>query len=372
MNPRKGLLRVTIGLCVLTLSACGGGGGTGVPERQRPPDTGGGYTSPVVSSLNQLSERARRNVASRVALAANRFVVTSTASTTAAEPTGGGIWNTGVTQATANSDPNSPTDNRAINAGYFRGNLVFERVNMELDLTHHTRIVPEPPGYLTVIPPAADDPEWRGVEHSSPTPGGGTYYSVYYSDIEDNSDEDYLALGYWAWVPGPDGGRRPFVGATASGNDPFLVNHVAAVSGRARYDGTAHGLHAAGNESPAFRSFDADVRLTADFDTNSIGGLIDDGRDTATGEKLFDGLTMETIALHTGPNAAFFGGEVRGLMNGKHAEGFWGGQFYGNGLASTDIPVSFAEAPGSVAGTFGARTLDGGESLVGVFRAYRE
>ena len=35
--------------------------------------------------------------------------------------------------------------------------------------------------------------------------------------------------------------------------------------------------------------------------------------------------------------------------------GVWGGKFYGNGLCTTAIPPACAH-PGSVAGTFGAKT----------------
>ena len=342
-----------------------------VPERPVPPDTGEADRSPMVAALNEYSERVRANVARRVALAAVRPVVSSTASTTNMRPVTGGAWNTGVTQASDNSDRESPRDNRVINARYVHGNLVFERIQMQLDFRHHTIGTPEPPGYLTAVLTTPNTPEWQGVEHFSITRSGGRYYSVYYADLEDNADTDYLALGYWAWIPRPGSFRTPFVGATASGNDPFLVEHIAAVSGRAAYEGAANGLYAALDESPAFRSFAADVRLTADFDENSIGGTITDARDSATGEQLFEGLVLEEASIRVA-DAAFFGSEVRGVMNGKYMEGDWGGQFYGNGLATTDIPVSFAESPGSVAGTFGATSLDGDESLLGVFRAYRE
>ena len=343
----------------------------GVPERPVPPDAGEGYTSPMVAALNDYSGLVRDNVARRVALAAVRPVVSSTASTTVIPTITGGPWNTGVTQASGNSDPTSPVDNRAINAGYMQGDLVFERVQMELGFRHHTIGKPEPPGYLAAIPPPPDAPQWQGVEHFAITGSGGRYYSAYYADVEDNADADYLTLGYWAWIPGPGSFRTPFVGAAAGGSDPFFVEHITAVSGQATYEGAANGLYAARKESPAFRNFGADVRLTADFDENSIGGTITNGTDSATGEQLFKGLVLEEASIRTA-GAAFFGSEVRGLVNGKYMEGDWGGQFYGNGLATTDIPVSSAESPGSVAGTFGATSLDGDESLLGVFRAYRE
>ena len=324
----------------------------------------------MATSLNGLPEFVRNNVANRLALTATRSVVSSTASTTNVAPITGGTWNTGVTQAPLNTDPDSPRDNRAINARYLSGNLVFERITFEPGFRHDTRAVPRPPGYRTAISPTPDAPQWKGVEHYVATVSGGNYYSVFHSDIEDNDDSDYLALGYWVWTPGPGGTRGPFVGAAASGNDPFQVGLVAAVAGRATYAGAATGLYAGGNAPSAFRGFGAGVKLTADFDENSIVGLVTDGRDPASGEQLFEELVLETAAIQDA-DAAFFRGEVSGLLNGQSVEGNWGGQFYGNGLATTDIPVSFAEPPGSVAGTFGARVV-GGDSLLGVFGAYRE
>jgi len=169
----------------------------------------------MVTALNDLPARVRTNIASRVAAAAGNDVVSSTAVTTAIQPGTGGTWNTGITQALAE------TDNRAINAGYVGADLVFERITFGLGFVHNTRNRPAPPGYLAAIPPKPDAPQWKGAEHFFVSRSGGRYYSVFYSDIQDNDDADYLALSYWAWAPGPGSGRSPFVGAAASGNDPF-------------------------------------------------------------------------------------------------------------------------------------------------------
>ena len=369
VSIKKFLPLLIVSLCVMALSACGTGDGPD-PEDARVSWRVPAGDGRIATSLNGLPEFVRNNVASRLALTATRSVVSSTASTTNVAPLTGGTWNTGVTQAPLNSDPNSPGTNRAINASYLDGNLVFERIELEQGFRQNTRVMPRPPGYRAAIPPTPDPPQWKGVEHFSLPASGGRYYSVFHSDIENNADSDYLALGYWAWTPGPGGTRGPFVGAAASGNDPFQVGHVAAVAGRATYQGAATGLYAGGVAPSAFRGFGAGVKLTADFDENSIVGLVTDGKDSATGKQLFEELVLETAAIQDA-NAAFFRGEVSGLLNGQTVEGNWGGQFYGNGLASTDIPVSYAEPPGSVAGTFGARVV-GGDSLLGVFGAYKE
>ena len=373
VSIKKFLPLLTVSLCVIALSACGTGDGPD-PEDRSPVWRVPAGDGRMAASLNGLPESVRNNVANRLALTATRSVVSSTASTTNVAPVTGGTWNTGVTQAPLNSDPNSPGDNRAINARYIAGRLVFERIHLEQGFRQDTRVEPRPPSYLWVIRPThptPDVPQWKGVEQLSASLSGEKYYSVYHSDIENNADIDYLALGYWAWVPGPNVPGRPFVGAAASGNDPFQVGLIAAVAGRATYQGAATGLYASGDVRLPFRSFGAGVKLTADFDENRIEGLVTDGKDSVNGKPLFEALVLENAAIHTA-DAAFFRGAVSGILRGQEVQGNWGGQFYGNGLASADIPVSYAEAPGSVAGTFGAATEGGGESLIGVFGAYRE
>ena len=421
-----------VGLCAAVLSACGGGGGgmpgpvreTRIPVPLSPPDDhglpageihvdagaserrgsvvvscpSGGETCmlvvaddgsvsywdtggmPVVAyppagrmaeALNAASPTARRNLAGRLARTAIAGVASSTASTTALRPLAGGDWNTGVTQASLNSDPDSPRDNRVINAWQVDGRVVFERMELEQGFRQNTRVEPAPPGYLAPVSPPSGVHEWRGVEHFFIARTGGRHYSVFYSDIEDGADPDpdYLALGYWAWLPGPDVERRPFAGAAASGNDPFRASHMTGVGGQATYQGAATGLYASHGAPPAFHAFDASVRLTADFDASRISGAVTAGRAPSTGAALFDSLTLEATGLRA--DAAYFRGRVSGMLDGQAAAGRWGGQFYGNGVATTDIPVSHAEAPSSVGGTFGVRVPDG-DSLIGAFGAYRE
>ena len=100
-------------------------------------------------------------------------------------------------------------------------------------------------------------------------------------------------------------------------------------------------------------------------------GAATDGSDTATGATVFQGLALEGADIQN-TGAALFQGRTRGVVNGRYVEGSWGGQFYGNGLATADIPGSFVEAPGSVAGTFGAGDKFGVESVIGVFGAHRK
>ena len=93
-----------------------------------------------------------------------------------------------------------------------------------------------------------------------------------------------------------------------------------------------------------------------------------DGRDRATDQLLFAELALRGAALPT-EGAASFESYVAGVLNGTRVYGDWAGQFLGNGASPTDVP-------GSVAGTFGARSYDlrGNlrESLIGVFGAYQD
>lgn len=352
--------------CVLNIADDGSGsyqetGGVPVVVAAFPPP------ARMPEGLSALPPMVRHNVARRLAATAVTDAVSSTASMTDTAPATGGVWNTGVTQAPLNMAQDTPGDNRAINAGYVGGRLVFERIELEQGFIQSTAAAPAPPGYLARVYPPPGASHWKGVEHFFITRDGGRYRSVFYTDIQDDTDTDYLALGYWAWTAGPGGNRVPFVGAAASGNDPFDPGLVAPVQGQATYRGAATGLYAG---QGAFRSFDADVRLTADFDANRISGSVTGGRDSSNGATLFDDLALGEADIQNA-GAAYFRGEVTGALGGQQAMGRWGGQFYGNGRATTDTPVSVAEAPGSVAGTFGARVPDG-DSLLGVFGAYRD
>ena len=138
--------------------------------------------------------------------------------------------------------------------------------------------------------------------------------------------------------------------------------NVEPLEGSATYDGDAAGFYASSITTPALRYFNADVRLTADFADNRIRGVVTEGRDTATNELIFQELALRRAELQT-EGAAFFQSWVTGVVNGRPFSGDWGGQFFGNGDSATDLP-------GSVAGTFGARSDDYTETLVGYFGAY--
>ena len=328
-----------------------------------------GYTSRTVGAFNDLSPALRSRLARGIAAAAESDVVATTdAGGMGGSDTGGLAWNTGVTQSSDNLlDPYAPARmNWAINARYDDdGDLVFDRTNLVSAprVTLTTSGEPEAPGYRNAVS-VAGWLDWAGVEHLEVDASTNRNYSILVTDLEDNDDPDYMVGGVWTSVPGLDNrseaGPLPFT-AAAGGNDPFHGANIETLKGRATYQGDAFGLYASRRPALAFQYFSAEVRLTADFNDDSVHGVVLDGRDTASDEILFAGLELIDAGIRTdGP--AWFRGLLRGVVNGGYMFGVWGGQFLGNGAS--------AEAPGSVAGTFGASSDYSGDSLVGIFGAY--
>ena len=148
--------------------------------------------------------------------------------------------------------------------------------------------------------------------------------------------------------------------AFMDGSDPFNGN-IGRLSGTATYRGDAFGMLA---DSGGNKSFEADVELTASFGDSTALGTIE-GSVSAfelNGEPSEDigVLTLESAAIGDS-ESGFFTGDTR---TSRGFEGEWGGRFFGNGESDGQ--------PGSVAGTFGAASSDGNESLLGVFGAYRQ
>ena len=327
-----------------------------------------GYTSRTVRALNELSatDTVKSLVAHSVATTASAHPVsTAAARDTHGYDNGGALWNTGVTQSSHNGDYRTDAiANWALNARYEDGHLVFDRKDfLSSALGTLTTSESEASVHRTAISLMRDSRHWKGVEHIRVDPLGFSNYSFFISDIEAVGDTNYLTGGFWISLPEPDNfGRRglPSVTVVASGNDPFRVANIEPLRGQATYQGDAFGLHEPAG-TPAFRSFDARVRLAVNFDYDIIRGVVTDGRDTATREPIFSSLVLNEAHLQT-EKAAFFRKEVSGVVDGQHMRGLWGGQFFGNKVSPTDVPAS-------IAGTFSARSNDG-ESLVGFFGAY--
>ena len=132
------------------------------------------------------------------------------------------------------------------------------------------------------------------------------------------------------------------------------------LAGRAKYEGSASGEYSSGGLTAAMRYFSATVSLIADFGDNTIGGLLSDGRDTATDERIFAGLRLEPAAIPAGDTEAFSDGVI-GVVDGNLFTGNWSGRFTGEETAS-------AGSRSSVGGTFRARRIDDpSASLSGTF-----
>ena len=63
------------------------------------------------------------------------------------------------------------------------------------------------------------------------------------------------------------------VGVFAAGRDPFATSNLMALGGTATYTGKAAGTYTAAAR-PISQSFHADVKLTADFGTDSEFGAV--------------------------------------------------------------------------------------------------
>ena len=194
-----------------------------------------------------------------------------------------------------------------------------------------------------------------------PTAAGTTTRTV--------QDADYLAGGIWVRVPTDATSVADYeFGAFVDGNDPFTQDNLAGLTGTATYSGEATAVYSVVSTGRNYFP-DATATLTADFGDGAalgtIGGRIHDftGEGPASG---YDGVVVDLGSAAIGDaDSGFFTGDVTTTGTDSPFTGKWGGQFYGNGAAATD-------PPGSVAGTFGAATADGGESFVGVFGADRE
>ena len=188
---------------------------------------------------------------------------------------------------------------------------------------------------------------------------------------------NYLSFGNWLFVP-EDVTNVDAVdfGVFAGGDDPFVTNHLQGLTGTADYAGDAAGMYA---EAATVSTFAAKVALTADFGTGGdfgaiVGRVYDFDIDGDKASPLAE-LSLGTVSWRGGGTINIFqswyaggdpvpGGWIEGGTTADGGwEGRWGGKFFGNGAAATDLPTSFA-------GTFGA--TDDDRSFSGSFGAYKQ
>ena len=176
-------------------------------------------------------------------------------------------------------------------------------------------------------------------------------------------DTDFLVGGIWVYVPDDATSVDDFTfGAFVHGEDPYTDSNLMGLTGQYTYTGNATGVYSVlADERNYF--FDADVTLTADFEDDStlgtIGGHIDN---VSVDDELVEGdPTLNLGSTNIGAtDSGFFKGDTDMVYEGENYTGKWGGQFFGN---------DGSNPPGSVAGTFGAATSDGANSVLGVYGA---
>ena len=197
---------------------------------------------------------------------------------------------------------------------------------------------------------------------------------------------NYLNLGYWLFAPEDVTDLDAYdFGVFAGGDDPFLADNLQVLVGTANYAGEAAGMYAETTDEAMISPFNAKVALTADFGTADdfgaiVGRVYDFDIDGDTASPLME-LNLGTVSWRGGGTMNIFqsweggrplpGGWIEGATTADGGwQGRWGGKFFGNGIATTDIPPSYVEHPSAFAGTFGA--TDGDHSFSGSFGARKE
>ena len=210
--------------------------------------------------------------------------------------------------------------------------------------------------------------EYRGFKFESPTgPSEKTHEVLLYTDKWKKEETDYLTFGVWLTKPKQTTDEHPVV-AFAIGGNSFTKN-LSSLTGTATYEGPAVGIYgsrASDSETGEAGSFTAKATLWADFRDDSVNGEVTDFIKKRGGRL---GALKVTLISDVKNGGADFGGNTR-ISTGEDAvlmtEGQWNGKFYGKKLSGH---------PGSVAGTFNAKTGDLKDkakvfvSIVGAFGA---
>ena len=212
--------------------------------------------------------------------------------------------------------------------------------------------------------------DWNFAELYKELPNGRLWVDVYSNirrpTISQGTDTDFLAGGIWVYVPDEALSVDEFTfGAFVHGEDPYTQNNLIGLTGQYTYTGDATGVYSVLAEERNY-FFDADVTLTADFNASPQPGTIDGyiNNFEVDDERVANSPTLILGRANIGDSDyGFFTGDTETETNfrGEAYTGKWGGQFFGNDGGSNP--------PGSVAGTFGAATSNGDNSLLGVYGA---
>ena len=182
--------------------------------------------------------------------------------------------------------------------------------------------------------------------------------------------DDYLTFGVWLTVPEESTDKHP-VDAYATGNDPFM-GEFAGLTETVTYEGPAVGIYGkreTGSATSKVGSFTAKAFLTAEFGGGWVNGYVTEFKenDDEFGWKVK--LLKPFDSIGDAPSSKFVGSGAQISKTGEETDmkgkGAWIGQFYGNGKVT--------DYPGSVAGTFNAKTGlvdDNKQDFLGIVGAF--
>ncbi len=373
-------------VCALALTGCGGGGGGGGGSAVMPdPMPGGGQQMPGSGSTPPSRSRmleAAETLPATVAAEAIRDYLGATGvgargrTRPLQSPPATSSTFSSTTQSSNRQQDGRTGDRWVFQAEYDSNGQLFFTRSRRTSTRHflsHSNDSNVTSNRLDDLP----SPGWKGVETEADYPTGLVYWDAF-SDIENAQDADYLTLGYWLIV-GRDSNTGQLTGTTlgvsGGGSDGFISANLAGLTGTASYEGPATGVVMSRENptaAPDILYFNAKANLTADFgDATALGSV--SGRIT---EGMTEGgLALPEVTLGSAtilPNSSSAGrggnyfGDTSGMTDtGVAFSGKWGGKFYSNGAGATDHP-------GSVAGTFGARTTDDLQAILGAFGAYKQ
>ena len=398
-------------VCAFALAGCGGGGGGGasmggdaaqMPTQMPTPDPmpgggqqmpdggqqvpdggqqmpGGGSSPPTRSRMLDAAETLSATVVADAIGDYLRATGVGTRGRTILRqsPTATTSTFSSTTQSSHRGQDGRTDDRWVFQAEYdSNGQLFFTRIRQR-----GTRNVPPShSNQSNVMSNRLDDtpsPGWKGVETEADYTTGLLYWDAF-SDIENAQDADYLTLGYWLIV-GRDSNTGQLtsttLGVSGGGSDGFISANLAGLTGTASYEGPATGVVMSRENATAVPDtlyFNAKANLTADFGgataLGSVSGRITEGM-TEEGDTLPE-VNLGSANIHQNSSSEGRGGNYSGNTSGMTDAGVafsgkWGGKFYSNGASATDHP-------GAVAGTFGAKTADDLQAILGSFGAYKQ
>ena len=336
------------------LSGCGGGGGGGQEPMSR---------ELMLNKINEIQATERANNS-------DDDVATDILRTAANQPRGLTLTSSalGISSTSQNSSRSSDriTKRRASFVAKYDADgmlhFTMRQIRDNEDATiHSTKDQGASVNRVEGIPAAG----WKGVEFQGEDTSLHHYVDLF-SDIENNEDNDYLVMGFWLRERKERRSTESKYGLiiASGGNDSFDRSNVAGLTGTATYEGPATGLYmlkANAAAEPELDYFNAKASLTANFgDASALGSV----SGTITESMTDGGVGLPELTLEP---ADFIqsSSDFHGDTSGTGLAGKWGGRFYSNGASATDHP-------GSVAGTFGAKTADDLQAITGAFGAYKQ